>query len=813
MDNDPASSSTLRFRSNAVKPCVIDDTVDPRPKNNSSVIKVAAKECGISRSVSGDNVGNNGRIKGRSRILKPPRRGGNNSKQRLEDRSLHHLMTITAVLLVLVVGGLIYLAFLVLVIDPDLQHHIPHLQKYIDTSNESLFSSWRSKLSNPSQEEVITIDTVDDASLNLDASEIDNRGKDFTVLSEIEHDNDSSTSQHRYDSTLQSPSPIYAIPNSMAHIGDKSEEYARVRQDWDERYPPNSPERSVHFTQGLLATGDRLSSIYNRLQPPPLSYTSITQTIENDETTFENDESSKNEKKNWNYDIYDCPNDPPPGYPREYKTIDILKHWPPTQNLPLGKYDHHRLNNSTNEDIERLDDSNDGDSTTVMAHLGLCVFDYTRDFEKALRYRSKEVPFVVRNDPRVAETVERWNDENYRRKLFGNIHHSKKDEAIRHSNDDNDSFKPVYHRAERSITNQVLFRHSRKKKARKFNRHPSRKKEERKTENFQEQDQSPYGRQTPPMPPATKLISMTYDQWYKRAMDKEANSVIDSETGIHYYDANLSGNKSLYYYYFRLVGCGEKEGCERNSTEYLFDELPFFQPRRFNQQKSESRSNRKRSILNHARGRGHRRSLSKVETSPEDDIETPNASPESSSSHSYQENLYLVQPEKQRGIHCRFGMPGMIAANHYDASRNAIAVLGGSRRYILSRPEQCPNLGLYSMGHPSARHSKVDWTTASEDYQNFSNHGNENGETHSWASSSDDPSWVDYKESLSLLVNNATSTEVVLQAGDVLYLPAYWFHFIISLTTNMQCNTRSGRDGKDDQIMTDCGFPPPRHDK
>jgi hypothetical protein len=163
-------------------------------------------------------------------------------------------------------------------------------------------------------------------------------------------------------------------------------------------------------------------------------------------------------------------------------------------------------------------------------------------------------------------------------------------------------------------------------------------------------------------------------------------------------------------------------------------------------------------------------------------------------------------------------MPGMIAANHYDASRNAIAVLGGSRRYIISRPKQCPNLGLYPIGHTSARHTKVDWTTASEDYQNFTNHDNDNengeesDETQSWSSSSlDTPSWIDYRKSLSLLANNATSTEVVLQAGDVLYLPSYWFHYIISLTTNMQCNTRSGRDGRDDQIMTDCGFPPPKH--
>lgn len=245
---------------------------------------------------------------------------------------------------------------------------------------------------------------------------------------------------------------------------------------------------------------------------------------------------------------------------------------------------------------------------------------------------------------------------------------------------------------------------------------------------------------------------------------------MDMETGIQHYNPNLEAHQDSYYYYFRMVGCGEKQGCEKNATEFLFDEMPFFQPKRSRSGQKQTADAKASSVLN-------------------------------------QENLYLVQPEKQRGIHCRFGMPGILAANHYDASRNAIAVLGGSRRYIISRPMECPNMGLYPMGHPSARHSRVDWTTAFEDYQKMIESDNIFG------SSPEDPSWVNYRRDLTRLVNNATSTEVILQAGDVLYLPSYWFHFIISLTTNMQCNTRSGRDDKDDDVMTECGFPPPKHGK
>lgn len=53
---------------------------------------------------------------------------------------------------------------------------------------------------------------------------------------------------------------------------------------------------------------------------------------------------------------------------------------------------------------------------------------------------------------------------------------------------------------------------------------------------------------------------------------------------------------------------------------------------------------------------------------------------------------------------------------------------------------------------------------------------------------------------------NAMSNEVVLQAGDVLYLPQQWFHFIVSLSLNFQCNTRSGKSPDYDEPIRMCGF-------
>mmetsp|Transcript_22390 Transcript_22390/g.22700 ORF Transcript_22390/g.22700 Transcript_22390/m.22700 type:complete len:113 (-) Transcript_22390:646-984(-) len=110
-----------------------------------------------------------------------------------------------------------------------------------------------------------------------------------------------------------------------------------------------------------------------------------------------------------------------------------------------------------------------------------------------------------------------------------------------------------------------------------------------------------------------------------------------------------------------------------------------------------------------------------------------------------------------------------------------IALLGGERRYILSHPDQCENIYLHPKKHPSSRHSKIDWS---------------------------------HRPTLDLLKDypkfgSATANEVVLQAGDVLYLPQHWFHYIISLgdgEPNFQCNTRSGNDSRYHKLIADCGF-------
>ncbi len=403
------------------------------------------------------------------------------------------------------------------------------------------------------------------------------------------------------------PSKIYAIPGALPHIGDKSDEYAQLRKDYDEFFPPGHPGRSLKAVKQLqLHNYEKVT-----MTPAPLS---DGQQIPNAEP----------------YDIYNCPETPPPNYPFTWNLVnEILRNWPADDIHPRKQ-----------------------------VYQSFCVFDYARDYDKALTYRKAELPFVVVNDPEVAEAVERWNTPTFLDTLMGD----------------------VMHRCEYSRSNHFLYWAQPRRLLR----------------NGDGADNSLKNWSAP-----TESMRMRYVDWVKHA------NVSDSQSG-----------PERPHWYYRLIGCGEMGyNCDDGSSEYLFDEFLFFQPR--------------------------------------------------------PDQLYLDEYQKQQGIHCRFGMKGVIAENHYDVGRNAIALLGGERRYILAHPNQCPYLALYPNNHPSARHSAVDWS---------------------------EPDLNRFPE-----FTQARANEVVMQAGDVMYLPTNWFHYIISLQVNYQCNTRSGVSYQYDQDLKQCG--------
>ena len=449
---------------------------------------------------------------------------------------------------------------------------------------------------------------------------------------------------------------LYRIPNSMKNVGDRSDRYIQLRMDIDALLPVQQYDRSLQFVQQLLAHNPFVPHVSGNIQLAP-------QVVEFEE---EEEQAEAEAEEGDNHGIQEPRVMSQQQQQQQHNSDQIatnptydIYHCPdtPPEGYPYTWNMIQILNNWKPDNTTR--------PSSNRLHQSLCVFDYNTDYDKAMTYRNAELPFLVLHDPAVAETVERWNTPGYLPRLMGS----------------------ALHRTEYSPNNHFMY----------FVPPPKNKRLRQKRQ---------MNHIVPPDWTApTKLIRMSYMEWLQHA---------------NVTDDTLLGPDHPHWYY-RLIGCGmtgNDGSCDTESSEYLFDELTFFQPR-------------------------------------------PN-------------QLYIVDPDEQKGIHCRFGMKGVIAENHFDGSRNAIVVLGGSRRYILAHPNQCEHLALYPKGHPSARHSAVDWGRPNlQEYPQFA---------------------------------QARGNEVVLTAGQVLYLPTEWFHFIVSLELNFQCNTRSGITNHYKKYIKQCGF-------
>jgi hypothetical protein len=321
---------------------------------------------------------------------------------------------------------------------------------------------------------------------------------------------------------------IYHIPEAHENVGDRSDAYARLRKEIDVILPIDT-QRSISRLQELqrrdYMTGDLLGSRSYEIN-----------VIGND-----NGPSSPEP-----YDIFNCPDIPPHNYPYEWKLVDEVLHAWSADDINIPK----------------------------RIHQGLCVFDYIKDYNKAMRYRNDELPFIVIGDPNVARTVERWAIPGYMEELMG---------------------YSIRHRAEYNTNNHFL-----------YHQPPPRPKRDRRGRG--------HGRRVAPGggDPSRDEPEGLQDLYGRPAKLQRAGTMPD-EIRITYTEwlshANVTGpvGPNDEHWYFRLIGCGymgADGSCDAGSSEYLFDELPFFQP---------------------------------------------------------VDNLYLGQGEKQKGIHCRFGMKGVIA--------------------------------------------------------------------------------------------------------------------------------------------------------
>lgn len=141
------------------------------------------------------------------------------------------------------------------------------------------------------------------------------------------------------------------------------------------------------------------------------------------------------------------------------------------------------------------------------------------------------------------------------------------------------------------------------------------------------------------------------------------------------------------------------------------------------------------------------------------------------------ETFFSFNPEEQVGIQCRFGERGVTAATHYDIGRNMVALMTGAKRYVLSPPRECSKLGIVTTKfHAIARHSELN-------FAHLDHLDTEQGQ----GMPEQERAWL-------RRAKTSEAVETVLKAGEVLYIPSHWFHYITSLQKSAQCNVQSGQD-------------------
>ncbi|KJE91396.1 hypoxia-inducible factor 1 [Capsaspora owczarzaki ATCC 30864] len=101
-------------------------------------------------------------------------------------------------------------------------------------------------------------------------------------------------------------------------------------------------------------------------------------------------------------------------------------------------------------------------------------------------------------------------------------------------------------------------------------------------------------------------------------------------------------------------------------------------------------------------------------------------------------------------------MAGAVTPAHYDEQENLFAQVRGAKRCVLFAPDRFPCLYPYPVHHPCDRQSQVDFDNP--DLARFPRFS----ELHGW--------------------------ECILEPGEVLYIPAYWWHHVESLTDSVSVN-------------------------
>ncbi len=118
-----------------------------------------------------------------------------------------------------------------------------------------------------------------------------------------------------------------------------------------------------------------------------------------------------------------------------------------------------------------------------------------------------------------------------------------------------------------------------------------------------------------------------------------------------------------------------------------------------------------------------------------------------------------VEPDSwpDSSINVWMGSAGVLATPHYDTSHNFVLQVVGTKEWRLWPPEQLPSLRMHPATHPSRRQSRLQLTAA--------------GSAAGYA--------------------NTSALGVEMRPGDVMYVPPFWAHGVLSTTAALSLSVLS----------------------
>lgn len=179
------------------------------------------------------------------------------------------------------------------------------------------------------------------------------------------------------------------------------------------------------------------------------------------------------------------------------------------------------------------------------------------------------------------------------------------------------------------------------------------------------------------------------------------------------------------------------------------------------------------------------------------------------------DELITLMPHRS-SINVWIGQPGVAAHAHYDGYHNFYAQLVGRKRFVLFPPQAWDALGVYPFLHPCHAQSRTNFSTADSATASgtattitaTASHPpestNRNGERGGGGGvggeggsmdtavdavdAVDAVGAVDAVDARRAIAEHAGGYAVVLNPGDVLYLPPLWFHYVEALDTSVSVN-------------------------